>query len=89
MKHISKLFYSEEVFDDSTSDQPKIRWRHRNFYSDNVDSGQRTQESDSNGDSHGVSHGVNSNIQSGSRVTRTESDRTKVDPEPKQAPVSI
>lgn len=90
MKNVTKLFYSEEVFDDSTSNQPKIRWRSRNFFSDNVDNGQKTQESDSYGESHIDPHGVDySETQSGSRVAHMESDRTKFNPEPKQTGVSI
>ncbi|XP_038708527.1 uncharacterized protein LOC120003567 isoform X4 [Tripterygium wilfordii] len=30
------IFYTEKVFDDSTSDQPRLRWRYRNFFSDDV-----------------------------------------------------
>lgn len=56
MRHISKHFYSEEVFDDSTSDQPQLRWRYRNFYSENVSHGQRTNESGSPGNSEYNSH---------------------------------
>ncbi|OWM74284.1 hypothetical protein CDL15_Pgr008598 [Punica granatum] len=46
MHLISKHFYSEEVFDDSTPDKPKLRWRYRNFFSDNVAHGQSTSETD-------------------------------------------
>ncbi|KAL1808469.1 uncharacterized protein LOC108195344 [Daucus carota subsp. sativus] len=32
MQRISKHFYPENVFDDSSVDQPKLRWRYRNFF---------------------------------------------------------
>ncbi|XP_052191378.1 uncharacterized protein LOC127800670 isoform X3 [Diospyros lotus] len=38
---LSKRFYSEKVFDDYSIDQPRLRWRYRNFFSDNL-SPQRT-----------------------------------------------
>lgn len=50
MRLISKHFYSERVFDDLAPEQPKIRWRYRNFFDDNVALRQRTQESESYGD---------------------------------------
>ncbi|KAG5560163.1 hypothetical protein RHGRI_003448 [Rhododendron griersonianum] len=49
MQLITKHFYSEKVFDDSSADQPKIRWRYRNFFSDNVAFSQRTHNSDAHG----------------------------------------
>ncbi|KAJ4722482.1 Mitochondrial intermediate peptidase [Melia azedarach] len=52
MQLISKHFYSEKVYDDSVLDQPKIRWRYRNYFSDNVAHSQRTHENDSHGESH-------------------------------------
>ncbi|XP_020230153.1 uncharacterized protein LOC109810949 [Cajanus cajan] len=33
---MSKHLYLERVFDDSTSNSPKLRWRYRNFFSDNA-----------------------------------------------------
>lgn len=33
MQHVSKYFYSEEVYNDA-SDQPRLRWRYRNFFND-------------------------------------------------------
>ncbi|XP_047332106.1 uncharacterized protein LOC124935731 [Impatiens glandulifera] len=32
MQLINKHFYVEKVYDDSSSRQPKLRWRYRNFY---------------------------------------------------------
>ncbi|KAE8077057.1 hypothetical protein FH972_015662 [Carpinus fangiana] len=55
MQLISKHFYSEKVFDDS--DQPKLRWRYRNFFSDNAAHGQRTHEGDSPSNSENNSYG--------------------------------
>lgn len=51
MRVMYKHFYSEKVYDDSTPDQPKLRWRHKNYFSDNVAHGQRTHDSNSYGDS--------------------------------------
>ncbi|TXG72073.1 hypothetical protein EZV62_000652 [Acer yangbiense] len=61
MKLISKHFFSEKVYDDSTSDQPKLRWRYKNYFSDNVTHGQETHESDSQDESHSDSHNYSSN----------------------------
>lgn len=44
MQLVSKYFVSENVYDDSSSDKPKQRWRLRNFFSENLDSFQRTEE---------------------------------------------
>ncbi|XVF29213.1 hypothetical protein REPUB_Repub15cG0101300 [Reevesia pubescens] len=50
MQLISKHFYLEEVFDDSTQ-KPRLRWRYRNFFNDNVNQDQGTHT-----DSQDVSH---------------------------------
>ncbi|KAL9410621.1 hypothetical protein AB3S75_044404 [Citrus x aurantiifolia] len=52
MQLMTKHFYSEKVYDDSALDQPKLRWRYKNYFSDNVPQSQRTHESDSQGESH-------------------------------------
>ncbi|GAA0147613.1 hypothetical protein LIER_07270 [Lithospermum erythrorhizon] len=36
MQRVSKHFYSENVYDDSSMDRPKLRWRKRTFYSDPI-----------------------------------------------------
>ncbi|KAL3727214.1 hypothetical protein ACJRO7_032029 [Eucalyptus globulus] len=46
MQLLARHFYSEQVFDDSTSDQPRLRWRYRNSYSDVVAYGRLTHETD-------------------------------------------
>ena len=56
MELISKHFYSERVFDDSTSDHPKLRWRYRSFFGDNVAHGQKTHDQDSNDNFNSESH---------------------------------
>lgn len=33
---ISSYYYPEKVYDDSTSDKAKIRWRHRNFFGESA-----------------------------------------------------
>lgn len=42
---LSKHFYCENVFDDSTSDTPKSRWRYRNNFVESAAHPQRTDES--------------------------------------------
>ncbi|XP_019168088.1 PREDICTED: uncharacterized protein LOC109163829 isoform X2 [Ipomoea nil] len=44
MQLVSKYFISENVYDDLSPDKPKQRWRLRNFFSENLDSFQRTGE---------------------------------------------
>jgi hypothetical protein len=62
MKLISKHFYSERIYDDSTSNTPKLRWRYRNFFSDNAShNGNRTHDHDSYNDSHNKSQGNSHN----------------------------
>lgn len=48
-KLISKRFYCENVFDDSTSDIPKSRWRFRNNF---VESAAHPQRADDNNESY-------------------------------------
>ncbi|PPD79587.1 hypothetical protein GOBAR_DD23488 [Gossypium barbadense] len=75
MRLISKHFYLEEVFDDSTSG-PNLRWRYRNFFGDNVDQDQGTH-----GDFQDVSHkGSPSDI-------HNNFDRKKTDLKSEQVPV--
>ncbi|CAK7327070.1 unnamed protein product [Dovyalis caffra] len=47
MQPLNRRFYAEKVFDDSNLDRPIIRLRYRNYFGDNVASGQRTHDSDS------------------------------------------
>lgn len=46
-KLISKRFYCENVFDDSTSDIPKSRWRFRNTFVESPPHLQRTDDHES------------------------------------------
>lgn len=46
-KLISKRFYCENVFDDSTSDIPKSRWRFRNNFVESVAHQQHTDHHES------------------------------------------
>lgn len=66
MQHISKHFYCEKVFDDSTLDRPKIRLRYRNFFSDDVAHAQRAHDNDPKNNLHGNSHDDSSNRDSSS-----------------------
>ncbi|XP_043697807.1 uncharacterized protein LOC122648652 isoform X2 [Telopea speciosissima] len=46
MQLINKHFYLEKVFDDLSVDKPISRWRHRNFFGDNVAQSRRAQNVD-------------------------------------------
>ncbi|KAK4388593.1 hypothetical protein Sango_2465900 [Sesamum angolense] len=46
MQRLSKHFYSEEVYDDSSIDRPKLRWRFRNFFGDPVTRSESTSYRD-------------------------------------------
>uniref|UniRef100_A0ABL6VYB0 Uncharacterized protein n=1 Tax=Cannabis sativa TaxID=3483 RepID=A0ABL6VYB0_CANSA len=93
MQLISKHFYSERVFDDSNVDLPKVRWRFRNFFSDDGSLSQTTHGSDSHGESQSASRGdYNSNTQRDPSGIRTDSRRDfegKFKYESKQAPLLI
>ncbi|KAL0323624.1 UNVERIFIED_CONTAM: hypothetical protein Sangu_1981700 [Sesamum angustifolium] len=43
---LSKHFYSEEVYDDSSIDRPTLRWRFRNFFGDPVTRSESTSYKD-------------------------------------------
>ncbi|KAF4363521.1 uncharacterized protein LOC115722994 [Cannabis sativa] len=92
MQLISKHFYSERVFDDSNVDLPKVRWRFRNFFSDDGSLSQTTHGSDSHGESQSASRGdYNSNTQRDPSGIRTDSRRDfegKFKYESKQAPMN-
>ncbi|KAE9621384.1 hypothetical protein Lal_00032094 [Lupinus albus] len=53
---MSKHFYSERIFDDSTSKNPNLRWRFRNFFSDNAIHDHRTHDNDYYDDTQVDSH---------------------------------
>ncbi|KAK6146059.1 hypothetical protein DH2020_019928 [Rehmannia glutinosa] len=46
MQHLSKHFYSEEVYDDSSVDRPKFRWRFRNISGEPIAHSQSTPHND-------------------------------------------
>lgn len=46
LQHVSKYFYSENVYDDDSTDQPKPRWRFRSTYGE-IFSSHRTDGDDS------------------------------------------
>lgn len=93
MRLITKMFYSENVFDDTTSDQPTIRWRYRNYFSDNITHGRETHESESygtsQGDSEKGSHDQRSTSDSDSHGTQKDSDKKWINFDPKNVPVRI
>lgn len=68
MQRISKHFYLEEVFDDSTP-HPRLRWRYRNFFfGDSIDLYQGTHDV-----SQDVSHNAtSSNLDSKKTGFRSE-----------------
>lgn len=47
MKHFSKHFICENVYDESSSDKPGQRWRLRNFYGGNFDNFERAEDGSS------------------------------------------
>ncbi|KAL6343438.1 hypothetical protein AAG906_024803 [Vitis piasezkii] len=67
MQLISNHFYSEKVFDDSTSDKPKLRWRHRNFFGDSASHNQGTHDDDDDDhviDSQNDNHSYKNDLES-------------------------
>lgn len=58
MQLISKHFYLERVFDDSSIDQPKLQWRYRTFFGDQIIHPQRTSD-DNTGNGTSDSDGAN------------------------------
>ncbi|CAA0829109.1 Unknown protein [Striga hermonthica] len=48
IQQLSKHFYTEEVYDDSSVDRPMIRWRHRNFTVDRSQNTSYGEEAHSN-----------------------------------------
>ncbi|KAM7488586.1 hypothetical protein LguiB_026070 [Lonicera macranthoides] len=59
IKLVSKHFYSERVYDESSSDQPKLRWRYRNASGDNIAHSGSTKESDTYGEQQTSSEKTN------------------------------
>lgn len=88
MQLISKHFYSERIFDDSTSYNPKLRWRYRNFFSDNVVHGYRRNDHESYDKSQDHSHNDYSNEESQS-MSENVTDSKKTNLETKRTFVSI
>lgn len=79
MQLISKYFYIENAYDDSTSDHPKLRWRYRNSYSENDVNGQRTHNYDFSDSSLGDSHDYSNNIAQDDSKEASDSQRTELD----------
>ncbi|RDX57957.1 hypothetical protein CR513_62765, partial [Mucuna pruriens] len=86
MQLISKHFYSERIFDDSTSNGPKLRWRYRNFFNDSAIHGHRTHDHDESydksqdhfhNDSNEKSQGKSENV-TNSKRTNLETKQTFV-----------
>ncbi|KAK4266329.1 hypothetical protein QN277_027270 [Acacia crassicarpa] len=75
MQLISKYFYTERVYDDSTSHYPKLRWRYRNSYSDDLVNGQRKLDHDFSDSSFGDSYDDSQNSSQSS--SKEASDGTK------------
>ncbi|GAV81852.1 hypothetical protein CFOL_v3_25305 [Cephalotus follicularis] len=82
MQVLAKHFYMERIYDDTTSDQPNLRWRFRNYFSDNVGYGQRRPNNDYYVDLHKDSP------DSSRTVPNNDSDGKKADLDSKQVPVS-
>jgi len=84
MKLMSKHFYLEKIFDDS-SNNPKLRWRHRNLFNDKEvhlhrihdhDSYDKSQDQ-SRTDSNDTSQGRSDNV-TNSKKTNIETKHTFV-----------
>uniref|UniRef100_I1JAS8 Uncharacterized protein n=1 Tax=Glycine max TaxID=3847 RepID=I1JAS8_SOYBN len=71
MRLISKHLYLERIFDDSTSNNPTLRWRYRNFFSDNAVNGHRTHDRESNDKSQGRSENVTDSKRTNLKTKRT------------------
>ncbi|XP_027360381.1 uncharacterized protein LOC113868735 [Abrus precatorius] len=80
MRLMSKHFYSERIFDDSTSNNPKLRWRYRNFFSDNAVHGHRTHDNESyDNKSQGDSHNDSTYNSQGGSENVTDSKKTNLE----------
>ncbi|KAJ7980025.1 Mitochondrial intermediate peptidase [Quillaja saponaria] len=87
MQLIDKHFYSEKIYDDSTSDHPKIRWRYRNFFSDNVSHGGKTHDNDSYNSTDGDSQNESYSDATSNHVP-SDSDSKKTSFETKHASIN-
>ncbi|KAK7308045.1 hypothetical protein VNO77_41636 [Canavalia gladiata] len=79
MQLISKHFYSERIFDDSTSNNPKLRWRYRNFFSDNAVHSHRNHDHESYDKSQGDSLNDSNDKSQGGSENVTDSERTTIE----------
>ncbi|CAJ1925860.1 unnamed protein product [Sphenostylis stenocarpa] len=86
---ISKHFYSERIFDDSCNN-PKLRWRYRNFYIENAVHGHRTHDHESHDKfqnhsrnySNDKSQGRSENVTNSKRTTNLVTKHTLTDAGP-------
>ncbi|KAK7366553.1 hypothetical protein VNO80_08546 [Phaseolus coccineus] len=91
MKLMSKHFYLERIFDDS-SNNPKLRWRHRNLFNDKEVHGYRANDHDSydksqdqsRTDSNDTSQGRSDNV-TNSKKTNLETKHTFINGGPDMA----
>uniref|UniRef100_A0A2P2KBW3 Uncharacterized protein MANES_03G177200 n=1 Tax=Rhizophora mucronata TaxID=61149 RepID=A0A2P2KBW3_RHIMU len=51
IQYMQRIFYTEKVFDDSSADEPILRWRFRNFFSDNAAYSQNVRDTGSQSNS--------------------------------------
>ncbi|KAK7308850.1 hypothetical protein RJT34_05133 [Clitoria ternatea] len=79
MQLISKHFYSERIFDDSTSNSPKLKWRYRNFFSDKAAHDHTTHDYGSYDKSQDGSHNDSSNRPQGESVKVTDNERPHIE----------
>lgn len=79
MQLVSKHFYTERVYDDSTSNHPKLRWRYRNSYSDIHVNGQRKLDYDFSDSSFADSYDDSKNSSQGSSKEAFDGAKTKRD----------
>ncbi|QCD91840.1 uncharacterized protein LOC114171498 isoform X2 [Vigna unguiculata] len=77
MQLMSKHFYLERIFDDS-SNNPKLRWRYRNFFSEAVH-GHRTHDQDSYDKSEDHSHNDSNDKSQGRSENVTNSQKPNLE----------
>ncbi|KAL2349480.1 hypothetical protein Fmac_003480 [Flemingia macrophylla] len=82
MRLMSEHLYLERIFDDSMSNAPKLRWRYRNFFSDNaVQDHHWTHDHESYNNSQACSQIHSNDKSNGKSENVTDSKRTNLETE--------
>lgn len=82
MQLISKYFYTERVYDDSASIYPKLRWRYRNSYSDDLANSQRRLDYELSDNSFDDSYDDSENSAQSSSKEASDGAKTTHDSKP-------